>query len=84
VLVQIWLALLVLLLLAAPAGARSQELPDLPSPSGLCDDAAPASAPAPLVVRPPCAAVRPAPGIDREPTAPELARVFRPPRRRGG
>lgn len=41
VLPRVWIALLALLLLAAPAAAPSAEVPDPAAPFGLCVDAAP-------------------------------------------
>lgn len=77
---RIWIALLAVLLLAAPADGTFAEHADAQASSGLCDDAAAMPVQAPPAERAPARAARVTRRADVVPPAPELARVFRPPR----
>jgi hypothetical protein len=77
---RLWIALLALLLLAAPADSTLAETVETPSSMSLCDDAAATPVEIPRAAERPhrtACAGRPE---DAVPPAPVLARIFRPPR----
>lgn len=77
---RLWIVLLALLLLAAPAGSTFAETVDAPSSISLCDDDDVTYVEVPRADRPlhrTAGATRPG---DIVPPAPVLARIFRPPR----
>ncbi len=77
---RIWIVLLALLLLAAPAGSLSAEIVDAQPSIGLCDDEVLAHVKAPSTESTPGRIVCAPRPDDAVPPAPVLARVFRPPR----
>ena len=78
---RLWIVLLAVLLLAAPAGSTLAETVDAPPSIGLCDDDdAAARVALPRAAGPPLRAARAVRSEDAVPPAPVLARVFRPPR----
>jgi hypothetical protein len=77
---RLWIALLALLLLAAPAGSTLAETVDAPSSISLCDDDDVTRVEVPCAEESPhrtACATRPE---DAVPAAPVRAGVFRPPR----
>jgi hypothetical protein len=77
---RLWIVLLALLLLAAPAGSTFAETADASSSISLCDDDIVTHVEVPRADGPPhrtACVTRPE---DTVPPAPVLARIFRPPR----
>jgi hypothetical protein len=80
VLPRLWVVLLALLLLAAPASSTSAEIVDAQPSIGLLDDEALAHVKVPSTGGAPDRVALAARPDDAVPPAPVLARVFRPPR----
>lgn len=77
---RLWIVLLALLLLAAPAGSMIAESVDAPPSISLCDDDDATHVEAPRADGPPHRTACAARPEDAVPPAPALARIFRPPR----
>jgi hypothetical protein len=77
---RIWILLLAVLLLAAPADSAF-EIADASATTSLCDDEAVTDVPVVLAETVAARITRPPRRDDATPPAPALARIFRPPRR---
>ena len=77
---RLWIVLLALLLLAAPADATLAGTVDAPPSIVLCDEGAVAQAEALPPERPPARTICTPRRADAAPPTPPLARIFRPPR----
>jgi hypothetical protein len=80
VLLRIWIVLLAVLLLAAPAGGVTAEVVDGDAAASLCTDEALPHTPVTMAEPPPQPTRCLVNIADTLPPAPPLARIFRPPR----
>jgi hypothetical protein len=80
VLPRLWIVLLAVLLLAAPAGSAFEEAVDARPSMGLCDDAVIAYVEVPLAERAPERTIRTVAPDEAPAPEPLRDRIFRPPR----